>query len=57
MNLTAMDYVRAAMANAMAEGMNMRDLWECAHHAETPERLDYAVNLLAQTRKEKENDR
>ena len=47
-DLTDMDYVRGAIANAMAEGMALSDLWECAAHAENCEVFDTAVNLLAQ---------
>ena len=47
--LTDMDYVRGAIANAMLEEMTLSDLWECAAYARDTEAFDEAVNLLAQT--------
>ena len=47
--LTAMDYVRAAIVNAIVENMDIQDLWAMAEHAKTPEDFDRAVNELAQT--------
>ena len=41
-----MDYVRAALSNAVTEGLSLIDVAECARHAETAERLDHAVNQL-----------
>ena len=35
MNLAPMDYVRAAIANALAEHMTLQDLWAAAEHAKT----------------------
>lgn len=49
MHLTAMDWIRAAIANAQAEGMDLSDLAAMARHAQTPEHFDRAVNELAQT--------
>lgn len=46
--LSDMDYVRGAIANAMAEDMTLDDLWKCAAHAKDVEDFDKAVNLLAQ---------
>lgn len=46
MNLTPMDLVRGAIANAIAEGLDIVDLWAASEHAETPEDFDRAVNLL-----------
>ena len=48
MDITQMDWVRAALANAMAEDMTLQDVWACAEHAATPEAFDDAVNELAQ---------
>ena len=48
MDVDAMDWVRAAIANAAIEGLGVDDLWACAEHAATPEAFDEAVNLLAQ---------
>ena len=47
MYLTPMDYVRAAICNAIAEGMSLNDLFAMAQHARTCERFDAAVNELA----------
>lgn len=44
--ITDMDYVRAAIANALAEGVSINDLWKAAELAETAEDFDDAVNLL-----------
>lgn len=46
--LSDMDYVRGAIANALAEDMTLTDLWKCAAHANSAEDFDKAVNLLAQ---------
>ncbi len=46
--LSEMDYVRGAIANALAEDMTLIDLWQCSIHAENTEDFDNAVNLLAQ---------
>lgn len=46
MILQPMDYVRAAIAQAMVENLTLDDLWRCAEHADTPETFDAAVNLL-----------
>ena len=50
--LTAMDYVRGALANAAAEGMSVIDLIAMAEHAQTAQAFDLAVNELAQTVKD-----
>ena len=47
MILTYMDYVRGAIANAMAEDMTLKDLYACAEHAQTAKDFDNAVNLFA----------
>ena len=44
--ITDMDYVRAAIANALAEGLSITDVWKAAEMAETAEDFDDAVNLL-----------
>lgn len=49
MQLTDMDMVRGAIANALAEGLDIYDLWLCAEHASTPESFDAAVNELTET--------
>jgi|TARA_R110000868_G_scaffold205945_1_gene454653 hypothetical protein len=46
--LSDMDYVRGAIANALAEDMTLADLWQCAAHAKTAEDFDKAINLFAQ---------
>ena len=49
LELTAMDYFIAAIANARAEGMDLEDVWACLEHAKTPADFDRAVNLLTYT--------
>ena len=49
MEFTAMDWVRAAIANALIEDMTVLDLYEMAEHAETAESFDDAVNILSNT--------
>lgn len=49
MKLTAMDYVRGALANGILEDMTIDDLLEVALDARTVEDWEEAVNLLAQT--------
>lgn len=49
MNLTPMDYIRGAIANAQAEGLTIDDLAAMAEHATTPKQFDHAVNTLVQT--------
>ena len=44
--ITDMDYVRAAIANALAEGLSITDVWKAAEMAEAAEDFDDAVNLL-----------
>lgn len=46
LHLTAMDWCRAALANAHAEGLSLQDVIAMAEHARTPERFDFAVNEL-----------
>lgn len=48
-NLTPMDNVRAALLNALVEGMTLHDVWLMAEHAKTTDDLDRAVNVLANT--------
>ena len=49
MELTAMDYVRSALANGILEDMTIDDLIEVALEARSVEDWEEAVNLLAQT--------
>ena len=49
MELTAMDFVRAALANGILEDMTIDDLLEVALEARSVEDWEEAVNLLAQT--------
>lgn len=46
MNLSPMDYIRAAIANAQHERLTLADLAAMAEHATTCERFDNAVNVL-----------
>lgn len=47
-DLTEMDYVIAAISNAIAEEMSLVDLLHCAIHAKNARDFDTAVNILAQ---------
>jgi len=49
MHLTSMDYTRAALLNALHEGMTLQDVYAMAEHAQTPQSFDRAVNVLANT--------
>jgi hypothetical protein len=49
MELTSMEWVRAALQNAGVEGLTLQDTIAMAEHARTPERFDYAVNELVRT--------
>ena len=46
MDLTAMDYIRAAIHNAIASGLDIHDIARMAEHAQTPRQFDSAVNVL-----------
>ena len=46
MTLTDMDYIRAALASALAEGFTLEAVYRCAEHAGTPRDFDMAVNTL-----------
>ena len=47
MQLTAMDYICAALYNAAASGLTFADVCRMADHADTPQGFDDAVNMLA----------
>ena len=47
-DLRPMDYVRGALANAIAEGLDLIDLFSMAEHARTCAEWDTAVNELVQ---------
>jgi hypothetical protein len=47
MDITPIEYVRAALCNAIAERMDIYDVYLMAEHAQTCERFDAAVNELA----------
>lgn len=49
MTLSQIDYIRAAIAQAMAEDLTLTDLWHCAEGAASCEGFADAVNLLAGT--------
>ena len=50
MNLKTMDYIRAAIANAMAEDLDVEDIWLAIEQAETPADFDANVNTIVQSR-------
>ena len=41
-----MDYIRSAIYNAAASGLDFHDFARMADHADTPEKFDHAVNML-----------
>lgn len=45
--LSSMDYVRAAMLNALMEDLEVADLFIAAENASTAEQFDEAVNRMA----------
>lgn len=51
LNLSPMDWVRAALVNADVEGLSLQDVKAMAEHASTPERFDSAVNELVRATK------
>lgn len=44
---SGMDYVRAAIIQAMAEDLTLTDVFNCAEHAAGPVAFADAVNILA----------
>ena len=48
-DLTEMDYVRGALANAVFEGLTVYDLIRMAEHAQTAQQFENAVNELTET--------
>ena len=46
MILTHMDYVRGALAQAMAEGLSLEDVWEAADRASTPRAFDDNISAI-----------
>lgn len=44
---SGMEYVRAAIVQAMAENLTLLDLFNCAEHAAGPVAFADAVNILA----------
>jgi len=50
MKLSPMDYARAAIANAMAEDLDLADVWLAIEQAETPAQFDANVNTIVQSR-------
>lgn len=48
--LTDMDYLRAALANAVNSGLNLHDVLEMAMKAKNMRQFDYAVNVLGLTK-------
>ena len=51
MNLTPMDHVRAALADAMAEGLGVSEIWEAANGCETVEALIGAIGAVADAKR------
>ena len=47
MNLTPMDHVRAALADAMAEGLDVTEIWAAADGCETVEAFIGAIGAAA----------
>lgn len=58
MELTQMDWVRAALWNAHNSGLSLFDVIRVSEHAATSEEMDDAVNMLANaTPEETDGDR
>ena len=51
MNLTPMDHVRAALADAMAEGLDVSEIWEAANGCETVEAFIGAIGAVADAKR------
>ena len=47
MQLTPMDWIRAALYNAAASGLTFDDVCRMSEHADTPQDFDAAINALA----------
>lgn len=47
LDLTAMDYVRGALFNALHSGLTLDDVCRMSANAHSPEAFDRAVNMLA----------
>ena len=50
---TDADWYVAGFANAMAEDLSMRDVWEAIQHHKDGRGFDEAINLLIQTMPDK----
>lgn len=50
MKLSPIQYIRAALANAMAEDLDMSDVWQAIEEAETPAQFDANINAIVQAR-------
>ena len=48
-DLSAMDFVRDALANAKASNMTLDDVIACAEHSRTCEKFNHTVNLMGET--------
>ena len=46
MNLSPMDYIRAAIAQAMAEGLDVSEIWLAVDSAETPSQFDANISAI-----------
>ena len=51
MNLTPMDHVRAALADAMAEGLDVSEIWEAANGCETVEAMIGNIGAVADAKR------
>jgi len=51
MTLTPMDYLRAALAQAMAESLGIEEVWAAAEEAESLEQFDQAITAIADANK------
>jgi len=46
MNLTPIEYFRAALAQAMAEDLDMAEVWLAVDNAETPGQFDENISAI-----------
>jgi hypothetical protein len=51
MNLSPMDYIRAAIANALAEGLDLSEVWAAVDLSETPADFPSMVSAVADAKR------
>ena len=51
MNLSPMDYIRAAIADALAEGFDLTEVWAAVDMAETPSQFPEMIAAIADAKR------